>query len=39
MKKFNWITALILNVVTCGIYSFWVTPRMYKWVVSNIQFE
>ena len=25
MKKFNWITALILNVVTCGIYS------LYMW--------
>ena len=21
MKKYNWITALLLNIVTCGIYS------------------
>ncbi|MBQ8344772.1 MAG: DUF4234 domain-containing protein [Clostridia bacterium] len=27
MKKFNWITALILNVVTCGIYG------IYLWCV------
>ena len=27
MKKFNWITAFLLNVVTCGIYS------LYMWIV------
>ena len=27
MKKFNWIKALILNYVTCGIYS------LYMWFV------
>ena len=27
MKKFNWITACLLNIVTCGIYS------LYMWIV------
>ena len=27
MKKFNWIVALVLNYVTCGIYS------LYMWFV------
>lgn len=32
----NWVKWLLLTVITCGIYSFWVTPRLYKWVVSHI---
>lgn len=32
----NWIKWFLLTVVTCGIYSFWVTPRLYKWVASHI---
>ena len=35
----NWIKWFLLTVITCGIYSFWVTPRLYKWVVSHIHFE
>ena len=27
MKKFNWLTAFVLNVVTCGIYS------LYMWYI------
>ena len=32
----NWIKWLLLTFITCGIYSFWVTPRLYKWVASHI---
>ena len=32
----NWIKWFLLTLVTCGIYSFWVTPRLYKWVASHI---
>lgn len=32
----NWIKWFLLTVITCGIYSFWVTPRLYKWVCSHI---
>ncbi len=35
----NWIKWMLLTMITCGIYGFWVAPRMYKWVVSNIEFE
>ena len=35
----NWIKWLLLCIVTCGIYSFWVTPRLYKWVASHIHFK
>lgn len=35
----NWIVWLLLTIVTCGIYSFWVTPKLYKWIVSNIHYE
>ena len=31
----QWIIWLILIFVTCGIYSFWVMPRMFKWVASH----
>ena len=30
MKKFNWITALLLNVVTLGIYSIYMWYKMGK---------
>ena len=30
MKQFNWIKALILNVVTCGIYSMYMWHTMAK---------
>ncbi|MBO5280636.1 MAG: DUF898 family protein [Clostridia bacterium] len=32
----NWIKWFLLCLVTCGIYGFWVTPRLYKWVASHI---
>lgn len=35
----NWLKWFLLTVVTCGIYSFWVTPRLYKWVVSHLHFQ
>ena len=35
----NWIKWFLLTIVTCGIYSFWVTPRLYKWVASHIHSE
>lgn len=35
----NWIVWMLLTIVTCGIYSFWVAPKLYKWIVSNIHFE
>ena len=35
----NWIKWLLLMVVTCGIYSFWVAPRLYKWAASHIHTE
>ena len=32
----NWIKWFFLSIVTCGIYGFWVTPRLYQWVCSHI---
>lgn len=32
----QWIKWLLLTIITLGIYSFWVIPRMYKWVASHI---
>jgi uncharacterized membrane protein YjgN (DUF898 family) len=32
----NWIKWFFLTLITCGIYGFWVTPRLYKWVCSHI---
>lgn len=32
----QWIKWFILTVITCGIYSFWVVPRMYKWIISHL---
>ncbi len=29
----------LLCIITCGIYGFWVAPRLYKWVASNIHYE
>ena len=31
----NWIKWFLLTVITFGIYSFWVAPRLYKWVASH----
>ncbi len=35
----NWIIWFLLTMVTCGIYSFWVAPKLYNWVASNTHFE
>ena len=32
----NWIKWFFLTIITCGIYGFWVMPRLYKWVASHI---
>lgn len=34
-----WIKWLFLMVVTLGIYSFWVVPRVQKWTVENTDFD
>ena len=31
----NWIKWFFLTLITCGIYGFWVTPRLYKWIASH----
>lgn len=31
----QWIKWFLLTVITCGIYSFWVTPKLYQWVASH----
>ena len=35
----HWIKWLLLSVVTLGIYSFWVAPRLQRWVVENTDFD
>lgn len=35
----HWIKWLVLIVITLGIYSFWVVPRITKWVVEHIEFD
>jgi uncharacterized membrane protein YjgN (DUF898 family) len=32
----NWIKWFLLMIVTLGIYSFWVAPRMFNWVASHL---
>lgn len=32
----NWIKWFFLTLITCGIYGFWVIPRLYQWVCSHI---
>lgn len=34
----NWIKWLLLIIVTLGIYSLWVGPRIQKWVWQNTDF-
>ena len=34
----NWIKWLLLIIITLGIYSFWVGPRIQKWVWENTDF-
>ena len=35
----NWIKWQLLIIVTVGIYTFWVLPRLTKWVVENTDFD
>ena len=35
----NWIKWFLLTLVTCGIYSFWVTPRLYDWIAKHTHIE
>ena len=34
-----WIKWFVLIVVTLGIYSLWVIPRVQKWIVENTDFD
>jgi uncharacterized membrane protein YjgN (DUF898 family) len=34
-----WIKWLLLIVVTIGIYSFWVQPRLTKWIVEHQELD
>ena len=34
-----WIKWLLLMIITAGIYSFWVAPRVQKWKVENTDFD
>jgi uncharacterized membrane protein YjgN (DUF898 family) len=35
----HWIKWFLLSVITLGIYLFWVTPRLQKWVTENTDFS
>jgi len=35
----NWIKWFLLTIITCGIYGFWVIPRLYAWIASHTRFE
>lgn len=35
----NWLKWFFFIIVTLGIYSFWVVPKVTKWVVENIDFD
>ena len=34
----NWIKWLIFTIITVGIYSFWVYPRLINWVAKHTHF-
>ena len=34
----NWIKWLLLCIITCGIYSFWLQIALKKWKVSHTEF-
>jgi len=34
-----WIKWLLLIIITAGIYSFWVAPRLQQWKVENTDFD
>lgn len=35
----NYIKWILLTIITLGIYSFWLTINMKKWVVKHTHFE
>ena len=35
----NWLKWWFLTVITVGIYSFWVVPRLTKWIVEIPDFD
>ncbi|GEC77086.1 DUF898 family protein [Microbacterium maritypicum] len=35
----HWIKWLLLCIVTVGIYSFWVYPRLQKWIVEHQEID
>lgn len=35
----QWIKWFFLTLITFGIYSFWVTPRMTQWIVEHTDFD
>lgn len=35
----NWVKWRLLIIVTFGIYSFWVVPRLTKWKVEHQSFD
>jgi uncharacterized membrane protein YjgN (DUF898 family) len=35
----NWLKWFFLTLITIGIYSFWVVPRLTKWIVENTDFD
>ncbi len=32
----QWLKWMLLSIITCGIYSLWVIPKMYQWICSHI---
>lgn len=34
-----WVKWFLLMIITVGIYSFWVAPRVQKWIVENTDFD
>ncbi len=34
----NWIKWFVLCLITCGIYSLWVVPKVYNWVAKHTHF-
>ena len=35
----NWIKWLLLTIITLGIYSFWLSIKLKKWITKHTHFE
>ena len=35
----RWIIWGFLTIITFGIYSLWVAPKLYNWIVSNVEID